>query len=81
MCYLIMVCRKCAEGVGEAQGSTMAIEFILNSPGEWDVLPKSGQVLSKKDRSSPKVDRSSPKVDRSPLSQTFTRICERQKMN
>ena len=74
MCYLIMVCRKCAEGVGEAQGSTMAIEFILNSPGEWDVLPKSGQVLSKKDRSS-------PKVDRSPLSQTFTRICERQKMN
>ena len=22
----------------------MAIEFILNSPGEWDILPKNGQV-------------------------------------
>ena len=41
------MCRKCADGVAEAQGSTMAIEFILNSPGEWDVLPKNGQVLSK----------------------------------
>ena len=38
------MCRKCADGVAEAQGSTMAIEFILNSPGEWDVLPKNGQV-------------------------------------
>ena len=37
--------RKCADGVSEAQGSTMAIEFILNSAGEWDVLPKNGQVL------------------------------------
>ena len=36
--------RKCAEGIAEAQGSTMAIEFILNSPGEWDILPKNGQV-------------------------------------
>jgi len=42
---LQLLTRKCAEGVGEAQGSTMAIEFILNSPGEWDVLPKSGQVM------------------------------------
>jgi len=23
----------------------MAIEFILNSPGEWDILPKNGQVM------------------------------------
>ena len=45
--YLYIMCRKCADGVAEAQGSTMAIEFILNSPGEWDVLPKNGQVLSK----------------------------------
>jgi len=42
---LQLLTRKCADGVGEAQGSTMAIEFILNSPGEWDILPKNGQVM------------------------------------
>jgi len=42
---LQLLTRKCADGVSEAQGSTMAIEFILNSPGEWDVLPKNGQVM------------------------------------
>jgi len=42
---LELMTRKCAEGIAEAQGSTMAIEFILNSPGEWDILPKNGQVM------------------------------------
>ena len=37
--------RKCEEGLEETQGSASTIEFILSNPGEWDVLPRGGQVM------------------------------------
>ena len=37
--------RKCEAGIAETQGNPATIEFILNNPGEWDVLPRQGQVM------------------------------------
>ena len=37
--------RKCEEGIQDTQGSASTIEFILNNPGEWDVLPQRGQIM------------------------------------
>ena len=37
--------RKCEEGIRDTQGSASTIEFILSNPGEWDVLPRRGQIM------------------------------------
>ena len=37
--------RKCEEGIQDTQGSASTIEFILSNPGEWDVLPRHGQIM------------------------------------
>ena len=37
--------RKCEEGIQDTQGSASTIEFILTNPGEWDVLPRGGQIM------------------------------------
>ena len=37
--------RKCENGIAETQGNPGTIEFILCNPGEWDILPKQGQVM------------------------------------
>ena len=38
--------RKCAEGLSQARGSTQTLEFLLDPlvEGEWEVLPRTGQV-------------------------------------
>ena len=40
-----MLRRKCEAGIAETQGNPATIEFILNNPGEWDVLPRQGQIM------------------------------------
>lgn len=45
---LELLTRKCDEGLAEMGGSTMGLEMVLNTRGEWDVLPKSGQVWQTK---------------------------------
>ena len=37
--------RKCENAIEETQGNPGTIEFILNNPGEWDLLPRTGQVM------------------------------------
>jgi len=42
---LDLLSKRCDEGIRDTGGSAGTIEFILNNPGEWDVLPRSGQVM------------------------------------
>lgn len=37
--------KRCDEGIQEVGGNAGTIEFILSNPGEWDVLPRTGQVM------------------------------------
>lgn len=37
--------KRCDEGIEEVGGNAGTIEFILSNPGEWDVLPRTGQVM------------------------------------
>jgi len=42
---LEIITRKCDSGLAEMGGSTMGLEFVLNTKGEWDILPSYGQVM------------------------------------
>jgi len=37
--------KRCEEAIQEVGGNAGTIEFILNNPGEWEVLPPTGQVM------------------------------------
>ena len=42
---LDILSKRCEEAIQEVGGNAGTIEFILNNPGEWDVLPPTGQVM------------------------------------
>jgi len=42
---LSLLTKRCDEGLAEMGGSTLGLEFVLSTKGEWDILPKNGQVM------------------------------------
>jgi len=42
---LEIISKRCEEAIQEVGGNAGTIEFILNNPGEWDILPHTGQVM------------------------------------
>ena len=42
---MCLLSKKCDEVIQDTGGNTATLEFILNNPGEWDVLPHTGQVM------------------------------------
>jgi len=42
---LSLLTKRCDSGLAEMGGSTLGLEFVLSTKGEWDILPRNGQVM------------------------------------